>query len=159
MALEKVKEYLKQWNRTKDIIELDNSSATVELAAKALQIDGKRIAKKLSFKVYDNAILVVCVGDAKIDNHKFKTTFGVKASMLKGEEVEKYTNHTIGGVCPFAIPESTKVYLDRSMKRFTTVYPACGSANSAIELNLEELAQYSRSEKWVDVCKNWEDKE
>ncbi len=155
MAIALVKEYLKAYGKDQDVIELEESSATVELAAKALGIEGARIAKTLSFMGSDGALVVVCAGDCKIDNHKYKETFGVKAKMLKAEEVETYTNHSIGGVCPFALPKDTKIYLDESMKRFDYVYPACGSSNSAIKLSLEELASMVPYMKWVDVCKGW----
>lgn len=135
------------------ILEFDVSSATVELAAQALHCEGARIAKTLSFHVGDQAILIVTAGDTKIDNAKYKATFGTKAKMLSFEEVEPLIGHGVGGVCPFGIKEGVKVYLDESMKRFQTVFPACGSANSAIELTIPEMEQYSGYEKWVDVCK------
>lgn len=153
MAIELVREYLKTYGREPDIIELDTSSATVELAAAALGTEPAHIAKSMSFMGSDGALIVVCAGDTKVDNHKFKECFGVKAKMLRGEDVEKYTNHAIGGVCPFAIPQDTKVYLDVSLKRFAHVYPACGSANSAIRLTCEELASLVGNGTWVDVCK------
>lgn len=153
MAIELVREYLKAYGRDQDIIELDTSSATVELAAQALGTGPERIAKTLSFMGRDHALLVVCAGDCKIDNHKFKETFHVKARMLKADEVEKYTNHAVGGVCPFAVPEETPVYLDVSLKRFPCIYPACGSANSAIKLSNEELQALVPGARWVDVCK------
>lgn len=153
MAIELVREYLKAYGRDQDIIELDTSSATVELAAQALGTGPERIAKTLSFMGRDHALLVVCAGDCKIDNHKFKETFHVKARMLKADEVEKYTNHAVGGVCPFAVPEETAVYLDVSLKRFSWIYPACGSANSAIKLSNEELQALVPGARWVDVCK------
>ena len=153
MAIELVREYLKAYGRDQDIIELDTSSATVELAAQALGTGPERIAKTLSFMGRDHALLVVCAGDCKIDNHKFKETFHVKARMLKADEVEKYTNHAVGGVCPFAVPEETPVYLDVSLKRFPWIYPACGSAKSAIKLSNEELQALVPGARWVDVCK------
>ena len=153
MSLEIVREYLKKFNREKDIIELQQSTATVLLAAEALGVKPERIAKTLSFKTSGGAIVVVVAGDAKIDNKKFKTTFGVKAKMLSPEEVVDYTNHEIGGVCPFGITrEDVKIYLDESMKRFETVFPACGSGNSAIELSCKELEGLCCVESWVDVC-------
>jgi len=155
MSIEKVREYLKKFNAQDRIIELDASSATVELAAQALGCEGKRIAKTLSFAVHDDCILVVAAGDAKIDNHNFKQTFGVKAKMLSFDEVEEKIGHAVGGVCPFAVNDGVKIYLDESLKRFDTVFPACGSSNSAIELNLKELEEFSRCECWVDVCKAW----
>lgn len=155
MAIDKVRDYLRQWGRDKDILEFETSSATVELAANALGVDCGRIAKTLSFKTEEGALLVVAAGDARIDNAKFKAQFGQKAKMLTPEEVLQYTGHAVGGVCPFAINEGLPVYSDVSMKRFNTVYPACGSSNSAIELTLEELVEYSSSTCWVDVCKDW----
>lgn len=152
MSIEKVKEYLKQFNRENDIIELEQSSATVQLAAKALNVEPARIAKTLSFKTSDGAVLVVTAGDARIDNKKFKSQFGLKAKMLTPDEVIEFTGHAIGGVCPFAIENSkVKIYLDDSLKRFDTVYPACGSGNSAIKLRLPELERLSNSSDWIDV--------
>lgn len=153
MAIEKVREYLRAYGRDQDIIELDASSATVELAAQALGTGLERIAKTLSFMGRDHALVVVCAGDCKIDNHKFKETFHVKARMLKADEVERHTNHTIGGVCPFALPPTTEAFLDVSLKRFDWIYPACGSANSAIKLSCDELESLVPGAKWVDVCK------
>ena len=154
MSIEKVREYLKQFNRENEIIELSQSSATVALAAEALGVEGARIAKTLSFKTADGAILVVAAGDARIDNKKFKTTFGLKAKMLTPEEVIEFTGHAIGGVCPFGIEnKGVKVYLDTSLKRFDTVYPACGSGYSAIKLTCNELELLSNCSGWVDVCK------
>ena len=154
-----MRRYLKEFNAEDRIIELENSSATVELAALALGCEGKRIAKTLSFAIGDECILVVAAGDAKIDNHNFKMTFGVKAKMLSFDEVEEKIGHAVGGVCPFAINKGVKVYLDESLKRFDTVFPACGSSNSAIELNLEELELFSKAAAWVDVCKAWREEE
>lgn len=157
MAIEAVKEYLKKYGRANDIMEFAASSATVELAAEALDVIPARIAKTLSFKNDQGCILVVTAGDAKVDNRKFKDEFGIKAKMLSPEEVLNITGHAVGGVCPFGIDNTdVKVYLDISLQRFTTVFPACGSSNSAIELNCEELYQYAQSLKWVDVCKSWE---
>lgn len=153
MAIEKVKEYFKQFNREKDIKEFPVSSATVELAAIALGVEGARIAKTLSFMIDDKAILIVTAGDMKIDNAKYKAEFSKKAKMLTPDEVDKYIGHSIGGVCPFAIPDDVNVYLDMSLKRFDTIFPACGSSNSAIELTCSELEKFSKSLKWVDVCK------
>lgn len=153
MAIERVREYFKKWNMEDRIMEFDVSSATVELAAAALHCEGARIAKTLSFYVGEQAILIVTAGDTKIDNAKYKATFGTKAKMLSFEEVEPLIGHGVGGVCPFGINDGVKVYLDESMKRFQTVFPACGSSNSAIELTISELEQYSGYEKWVDVCK------
>ncbi len=156
MSVETVRSYLKQFNKDKDILEMDESTATVELAARTLGTAEERIAKSLSFYNGDGAMVIVVAGDAKIDNKKFKEQFGFKAKMLAPEDTVKYTGHAIGGVCPFALPEYVDVYLDDSMKRFETMFPACGSSNSAIELTLEELEKTSRSKKWIDVCKNWE---
>ncbi len=154
MAIEKVKEYFKNFGKDKEILEFPVSSATVELAARALNTDGARICKTLSFKTDEGCILVCAAGDARIDNKKFKAVFGLKAKMLSPDEVVTFTGHQIGGVCPFAIEnDSVKVYCDNSLKRFTTVFPACGSANSAIELTPDELFKYSNSIDWVDVSK------
>lgn len=153
MAIEKVKEYFKEFNLESRIREFNVSSATVELAAKALHCEPCRIAKTLSFMVKENPILVVMAGDAKIDNPKYKSEFNTKAKMLSPTDVEKFIGHSIGGVCPFAIKKDVTVYLDCSLRRFPTVYPACGSSNSAIELSIEELEKYSNYVKWVDVCK------
>lgn len=155
MAIDKVKEYFKQYNMDDKIQEFEVSSATVELAALALGCEGKRIAKTLSFLVDDKAILVVAAGDAKVDNPKYKATFSCKAKMLSYEQVEELVGHAVGGVCPFAIPADVTVYLDESLKRFETVFPACGSSNSAIELTIAELEKYSNAKGWVDVCKDW----
>ncbi len=153
MSIEKVKEYFKQFNLETKIQEFPVSSATVELAAKALNCEPCRIAKSLSFLVNNNAILIITAGDTKVDNKKFKEIFQTKAKMLTPEEVKTLIDHEIGGVCPFAVNEGVKIYLDESLKRFTTVFPACGSANSAIELTIEELEKYSNYKQWVDVCK------
>ena len=156
MAIERVREYFKQFNMEEKIMEFEVSSATVELAAQAVGCEPQRIAKTLSFKVNDECVLIVTAGDAKIDNSKYKGFFHTKAKMLTPEEVETLVGHAIGGVCPFGIEPGVKVWLDVSMKRFETVYPACGSSNSAIELNMKELERYSKSLGWIDVCKNWE---
>jgi prolyl-tRNA editing enzyme YbaK/EbsC (Cys-tRNA(Pro) deacylase) len=154
MAIDAVRKYLKKYNRDKDILEFSISSATVELAAKALNIEGARIAKTLAFKYNDTCILVVTAGDTKVDNKKFKEEFGVKPSMLAYNDVFEITGHEVGGVCPFALADNTiEVFMDVSLKRFDTVFPACGSSNSAIELTMDELFTYSNSLKWVDVCK------
>lgn len=155
MSIEKVRSCLEKFGAADRIIEFDVSSATVELAAAALGCPGERIAKSITFQNGDKAVLVVAAGDAKIDNPKYKAQFGIKAKMLTPEEVEELVGHSVGGVCPFGVKESTEVYLDESLKRFDTVFPACGSSNSAIELTLKELEEYSGSSKWVDVCKNW----
>ena len=153
MSIEKVKEYFKQFNLDTRIQEFPVSSATVDLAAKALNCEPCRIAKSLSFLVNNNAILIITAGDTKVDNKKFKEFFQTKAKMLTPEEVKTLIGHEIGGVCPFAVNEGVKIYLDESLKGFTTVFPACGSANSAIELTIEELEKYSNYKQWVDVCK------
>ena len=157
MAIEAVKEYFSKFGIADRIRELDASSATVELAAQTLGCEPCRIAKTLSFSVNGRAILIVAAGDARIDNPKYKAQFGVKARMLTPDEVETLVGHAVGGVCPFGIHEGVTVYLNASLKRFTTVFPACGSSNSAIELTIPELEQYSGSTSWIDVCKNWQD--
>lgn len=138
------------------ILEFEVSSATVELAAQAVGCEPERIAKTLSFMVDEQPILIIAAGDAKIDNSKYKAMFHKKAKMMTPEELETYVGHAIGGVCPFGIPEQVNVYLDKSLTRFETVFPACGSSNSAIELTIPELEKYSNFKEWVDVCKNWE---
>jgi prolyl-tRNA editing enzyme YbaK/EbsC (Cys-tRNA(Pro) deacylase) len=155
MSIESVREFFKKYDLDNKIIEFTTSSATVALAAKALGVIEARIAKTLSFKKDSGCILIVTAGDAKIDNAKFKSEFSMKAKMLTPEEVITLTGHEIGGVCPFGINENIPVYLDISMKRFETVFPACGSSNSAIEFTCEELFHYSAGVKWVDVCKDW----
>lgn len=161
MSIKKVRAYFEQYGIENRIREFDVSSATVDLAAKAVGVEGARICKTLSFKIPDGGcILIQTAGDTKIDNSKFKKFFGFKAKMLSAEEVVEYTGHAIGGVCAFAIenPE-VKIYCDESMKRFETVFPACGSANSAIELTCDEIFRYSRSLEWIDVSKLPEPKE
>lgn len=153
MSIERAREHMKKWGMEDKVLEFETSSATVELAAMAVGCEPARIAKTLSFKIGDEAILIVTAGDAKIDNHKYKEQFSVKAKMLSPDEVTEKIGHGIGGVCPFGINEGVKVYLDESMKRFETVFPACGSSNSAIELTMEELERCSGYEMWVDVCK------
>ena len=156
MSIEKVKIYFKKYGMEENIQEFAVSSATVELAAAALHCAPQRIAKTLSFMVDGHAVLIVAAGDAKIDNHKYKVQFGTKAKMLSPQEVELMVGHAVGGVCPFAVNEGVTVYLDVSLKRFETVFPACGSANSAIELTIPKLEEYSGFVKWVDVCKGYE---
>ena len=153
MAIEKVREYFKQLEIDNRILEFDVSSATVALAAQALGCAPQRIAKTLSFMVDGQAILIVAAGDVKIDNAKYKKQFGTKAKMLSPDEVNELVGHAIGGVCPFAVNEGVKVYLDESLKRFETVFPACGSSNSAIELTIPEMEKYAGEEGWIDVCK------
>ena len=156
MAIEKVKAYFATFGMEDRIREFDVSSATVELAAQALGCEPCRIAKTLSFLVEGQPILIVAAGDAKIDNPRYKAQFGTKAKMLTPEEAETMVGHAVGGVCPFGVNEGVKVYLDESLKRFSTVFPACGSSNSAIELTIAELEKYSGFLSWVDVCKNWQ---
>jgi prolyl-tRNA editing enzyme YbaK/EbsC (Cys-tRNA(Pro) deacylase) len=153
MSVEQVRAYLDRWDKGKDIIEMDISTATVELAAAALGVIPARIAKSMSLRSGEGgALLVVTAGDTKIDNKKFRAHFGFKPKMLSAEEALEHTGHAIGGVCPFALPAGLDVYLDVSMKRFQTIFPACGSGNSAIELTPDELEKYSQSKGWVDVC-------
>lgn len=153
MSLEKVKQYFGTFGMEDRIQEFDVSSATVELAAQALHCEEERIAKTLSFRTQDGIILIVAAGDTKIDNPKYKACFHTKAKMLSFDEVEPLIGHAVGGVCPFAVKENVTVYLDCSLKRFDTVFPACGSSNSAIELTLPELEKYSNADGWIDVCK------
>jgi len=157
MAIDKVQKYLKKWGRDSDILEFNTSSATVEMAAGALGVEPCRIAKTLSFADREGAMLIVTAGDAKVDNSKFKAEFGFKAKMLSPEEVLDFTGHAVGGVCPFGIDKDVPVYMDESLKRFETVFPACGSSNSAIRLTCEELEEYSLCEKWISVCKGWQE--
>ena len=156
MAIEKVNEYFKKYGMEGRIKEFDVSSATVELAAQALHCEPCRIAKTLSFMVVNDPVLVVTAGDAKIDNQKYKAQFGTKAKMLTPSEVEAMVGHAVGGVCPFAVNAGVTVYLDVSLKRFQTVFPACGSSNSAIELTIKELETCSSYTAWIDVCKGWD---
>lgn len=154
MSVESVREYLRAFGVENRVQEFSESSATVELAAAVLGVIPARIAKSLSFKLPDGgALLVVAAGDAKVDNRKFKDKFGFKAKMLSAEEAIELVGHAVGGVCPFAVKDSVKVYLDESLKRFTTVFPAAGSSNSAIELSCDELFECSRAIEWVDCCK------
>ena len=153
MAIDKVKDYFKEKGMEDRILEFEVSSATVALAAQALNCEENRIAKTLSFHVGEKVVLIVAAGDAKIDNPKYKAFFGTKAKMLSFEEAEPLIGHAVGGVCPFAVNEGVEVYLDQSLQRFTTVFPACGSSNSAIELTLPELELYSGYLQWIDVCK------
>ena len=155
MSIEKVKKYFEKYGIENRILEFDVSSATVELAAAALGCLPEKIAKTLSFSVADAPILIVAAGDAKVDNAKFKSKFGVKAKMLPADTVETSIGHSVGGVCPFGVNNGVRVFLDESLKRFETVFPACGSSNSAIELSIPELEKYSGYEEWIDVCKGW----
>lgn len=161
MSVEEVKKYLDRWGRGRDVLEFEVSSATVELAARAVGVEGARIAKTLSFRGGKEAaggpppvILVVCAGDAKVDNAKFKGRFGIKSKLLSPEEALAGTGHAVGGVCPFAVSNpAARIYLDESLRRFDTVFPACGSSNSAIEMSCAELYECSGALAWVDVCK------
>lgn len=155
MSIERVKTYFKKFGMEERIQEFEVSSATVELAAKALHCEPQRIAKTLSFMVDGHSMLIVTAGDTKIDNQKYKAQFGVKAKMLSLEEVETLIGHAVGGVCPFGVNEGVDIYLDVSLKRFHTVFPACGSSNSAIELTIPEMEKYSGYAGWVDVCKGY----
>lgn len=157
MAIEAVRKEFHLLGIEDNILEFHASSATVELAAEALHVEPARIAKTLSFRQGDGCILVVSAGDARIDNAKFKGSFGFKAKMLSPEEVLKFTGHAVGGVCPFGLKTAIPAYLDISLKRFDTIFPACGSSHSAIELTCDELAKYSKALNWVDVCKGWND--
>ncbi|VYT82841.1 YbaK/EbsC family protein [Peptoniphilus gorbachii] len=153
MSIEKVKNYFKKFGLENRIIEFDTSSATVELAAAALHCQPERIAKSLSFLLKEKAIIIVTAGDVKIDNKKFKEIFETKAKMIEKDRVEELIGHKVGGVCPFAIKDGVDVYLDESLKRFETVFPACGSSNSAIEMTIKELEKYSKYKEWIDVTK------
>ena len=156
MAIERVRAYFREHGMEDRVREFEVSSATVELAAAALNCEPKRIAKTLSFMLDGVAILIVTAGDAKIDNSKYKSRFGTKAKMLTPDEAVELVGHAVGGVCPFALKKGVTVYLDESLKRFETVFPACGSGNSAIELTIDELEKYSNCSDWVDVCKGWD---
>ena len=153
MSIEKGREYFRAFGMEERVLEFTVSSATVELAALALGVEGARIAKTLSFKTEDGCMLILAAGDARIDNRKFKDKFHMKAKMPSAEEVLELVGHPVGGVCPFGINDGIDVYLDESLKRFETVFPAVGSPSSAIELNLEELYKYSNAIEWIDVCK------
>ena len=153
MAIEKVKAFFADFGMEDRVLEFEVSSATVELAAQALHCEPCRIAKTLSFHVGEQVVLIVAAGDAKIDNPKYKAQFGTKAKMLAFDEAEALIGHAVGGVCPFAVNEGVTVYLDESLKRFHTVFPACGSSNSAIELTVDELERYAAPVAWIDVCK------
>ena len=155
MSLQSVKQYLEQFNRQQDVLLFDSSSATVAEAANVLSVIPARIAKTLSFQGVEQPILVVAAGDTKIDNAKFKKQFQVKAKMLDAGNVMEQTGHPVGGVCPFGLANDLPVFLDISLQRFETVFPACGSPNSAIELTCEEMERYSKARGWVDVCKGW----
>ena len=161
MSIEKVRNYFQTLGIAERIMEFDVSSATVDLAAQAVGVEGARIAKTLSFLLGDGCILIVAAGDAKIDNKTYKAKVGAKAKMLAHDDVPEYIGHAVGGVCPFALPDDVKTYLDVSLKRFETVFPAVGSAASAIELNCDELERCCGKNfvSWVDVCKGWQAEE
>lgn len=156
MSIEKVKAYFRGFGMEDRILEFPVSSATVELVAQALHCEPRRIAKTLSFNVGGASILIIAAGDAKVDNARYKARFGVKAKMLSHDEAAALIGHAVGGVCPFAVNEGVQVYLDESLKRFETVFPAAGSSNSAIELTIPELEKYAGFTDWVDVCKGWQ---
>lgn len=153
MAIEKVRAFFRQFGMEDQILEFDVSSATVELAALAVGCEPEKIAKSMTFNVNDECVMIVAAGDVKIDNSKFKAEFHTKAKMLSADEALEKTGHAVGGICPFAINDGCKVYLDESLKRFEFVYPACGSSNSAIKLTPEQLEKYSENIRWIDVCK------
>ena len=153
MSIEKVRAYFKTLGIEDRIQEFDVSSATVELAAQALCCDEARIAKSITMNVNGECVIIVTAGDVKIDNPKYKAEFSTKAKMLTHEQALEMTGHAVGGICPFALNDGCRVYLDESLKRFDYVYPACGSSNSAVKLTPDELEKYSLSIKWVDVCK------
>ena len=153
MAIEAVREYMKQWGAQDRILEFEVSSATVELAAQAVGCEPARIAKTLSFFMGDHPILIVAAGDRRVDNHKYKEVFQTKARMLTPEQAVELVGHAVGGVCPFAVKPGVEIYLDESLRQFDTVFPAAGSSNSAIEVTMEELERFSGSTNWVDVCK------
>lgn len=157
MAIDRVRAYLREFGAEERILEFPVSSATVALAAQALGCEEARIAKTLSFAQGEGCILVVAAGDAKVDNGKFKARFAMKAKMLSPDDAQRLVGHAVGGVCPFGVNAGVPVYLDESLRRFETVFPACGSANSAIELTLDELERFSNAESWVDVCKGWQE--
>lgn len=157
MSIERVREYMKQYDLEGEMMEFEVSSATVELAAQAVGVIPARIAKSLTFMLPDGPIMILAAGDAKIDNSKFKGMFHTKAKMLTAEEVIDRVGHAVGGVCPFAIKDDVRVWLDISMKRFETVFPACGSASSAIRLTPEQLESVSQNcQGWADLCKGWQ---
>ena len=157
MSIQRVKEFFRSLGREQDILEFETSSSTVELAAQAAGVIPSRIAKTLSFLVEDTCVLVVCAGDTKVDNHKFKEQFHCKVKMLSYDQVSALVGHDVGGVCPFSVNEGVQIFLDRSLQRFSTVFPAAGSSNSAIELTCDELEHFSGSLGWIDVCKGWQE--
>ena len=155
MSIEIVRSYFRDYGMENRILEFDSSSATVELAAQAVGCEPAHIAKTLSFLAGNEGMLIVAAGDAKVDNHKYKETFHTKAKMMTPDQAVELVGHAVGGVCPFGIKPGIKVYLDESLRRFDIVYPACGSANSAVRLSIPELESASKSSGWVDVCKGW----
>lgn len=159
MSIEKVRGYFRTLGIEEKIKEFSVSSATVALAAEALGVEEARIAKSITFKIEDRTILIVAAGDAKVDNTRYKAAFGGKAKMLTAEEAVERVGHAVGGVCPFAVNEGVEVYLDVSLRRFDTVFPAAGSASSAVELTCEELERYAQTDRWVDVCRLWRTEE
>lgn len=156
MSLISAKAHLAQFGADTRVVELAQSSATVELATQALGCEPRRIAKSIALTVDTQPIVIVVAGDAKLDNAKYKHTFKKKAKMLSADDTLAVTTHPVGGVCPFGLPETVTVYLDESLKRFPTVFPACGSRNSAIEVSLSELETFTHHPEWVDVCKDWQ---
>lgn len=159
MSIDRVKAYLAKWNKDGAVREFAASTATVAEAARALGVEEARIAKSLAFKTDSGAVMIVAAGDAKVDNRAYKSAFGIKAKMLTPDEAVEYTSHAVGGVCPFDVPSVTSIWLDVSLRRFETIFPACGTAHSAIELTCDELESYSGACGWVDVCKNWRTEE
>ncbi|MBS5607520.1 YbaK/EbsC family protein [Clostridium sp. AF18-27] len=159
MAFNIAKDHLNHFNLAGRVQVFDVSSATVDLAAQAVGCEPAHIAKTLSFIVNGQPVLVVAAGDAKVDNRRYKDEFGTKAKMLTPQEAEDLVGHAVGGVCPFGVKPGVRVFLDQSLKRFEEVYPACGSANSAVRLSIPELELSSGCEKWVDVCKGWREQE
>ncbi len=157
MSIERVRKHFEELGIADRIIEFPISSATVELAAQAAGVIPARIAKTLSFKLDERVILIVTAGDARVDNKKYKAKFGGKARMLPPEETVPLIGHAVGGVCPFAVNDGVEVYADISMKRFETVFPACGSSNSAIELSCDEIDEFAKPIEWIDVCKDWQE--
>lgn len=152
MSIETARAHFRRFGIEDRVLEFDDSSATVALAAQTLHVSSARISKTLSFKTEQGCMLIICAGDARIDNHKFRDQFYIRAKMLSPDQVNVMVGHPIGGVCPFGINEGVPVYLDESVLRFDTVYPAAGSSNSAIELTIDELFKYSGAKGWVDVC-------
>lgn len=153
MSIEKAAQHLRKWGKDTAILQLDVSTATVQQAADALGVEPGRIAKSISLQCGDGALVLVAAGDARIDNAKYKAQFSSKAKMLTAQEVQQHTGHAVGGVCPFGLPPGVRVYLDRSLLRYSSVFPACGSANSAIELTIPELEEYTGFPEWVEVCR------